>query len=490
MNGLNRRAFLTASAAILVAGTPGRAQEVLLGGPVRPPRRPAPSAKALVNRAGLGGSVAYAALDATTGQMIRSEQPDLPLPPASTLKAVTALYAMDRLGGDHRFRTRVMRVGDMLVLAGGGDPVLTTDDLARLADALVATGQQTPTRFAVWGGALPRIEELEPGQAVHLSYNPAISGMILNFNRVYLGWRQAGGDYQLTLEARADAHSPRAYTITARAAVQQALFTYSADERREHWLVSRASMGRAGSRWLPVRKPELYAGDVFQTLCRARGLVLPSPEVLADLPNAEEVAAVESPALRDILIGMMRYSTNLTAEVVGLHASGAASLAASGAAMRAWWQDAGGTGEVVFADHSGLSADSRVTAGGLARLMAGYGQKNGLRALMKDDPLVDTLGRTPEHSARIEAKTGTLNFVSNLAGYATGSQGGREIVFAVLCADLPRRARTEGQELPAGVSTWTKRAKTLQAELVETWVAPDPAPAVTTSGAEPVPITQ
>lgn len=336
---------------------------------------------------------------------------------------------------------------------------------------------------------MPRIDEVEPGQAVHLSYNPAISGMILNFNRVHLGWRQSGSDYQMSLEARAEAHSPRAYTITARAGQQAALFTYSADEAREHWVVSRAAMGRAGSRWLPVRKPELYAGDVFQTLCRARGLVLPSPEIIEDLPQGTEIAAIDSPPLRNILIGMMRYSTNLTAEVVGLQASEAASLAASGAAMREWWQGAGGTGEVLFADHSGLSAESRITAGGLAQLMAGYGQQNGLRALMKDDPLVDSLGRDPARRARVEAKTGTLNFVSNLAGYADVPEG-RDIVFAVFCANLPSRAQSEGQELPAGVSTWTRRAKTLQAALIETWLADDPPVAVTASGAEPEPIVQ
>lgn len=489
MNGLNRRAFLTASAAMMLAGGPGRGQEAQLAVSARPPRRQPPSAKTLIERAGLGGSVAFAALDAASGQVIAAENEDQPLPPASTLKAVTALFAMDRLGGDHRFRTRIIRAGDLLVLAGGGDPVLTTDDLARLADALVATGTQSPARFAVWGGALPRIDEVEPGQAVHLSYNPAISGMILNFNRVHLGWRQSGSDYQMSLEARAEAHSPRAYTITARAGQQAALFTYSADEAREHWVVSRAAMGRAGSRWLPVRKPELYAGDVFQTLCRARGLVLPSPEIIDDLPQGTEIAAIDSPPLRNILIGMMRYSTNLTAEVVGLQASEAASLAASGAAMREWWQGAGGTGEVLFADHSGLSAESRITAGGLAQLMAGYGQQNGLRALMKDDPLVDSLGRDPARRARVEAKTGTLNFVSNLAGYADVPEG-RDIVFAVFCANLPSRAQSEGQELPAGVSTWTRRAKTLQAALIETWLADDPPVAVTASGAEPEPIVQ
>lgn len=500
MRQMNRRGFLTAATVAALAGRATLAETVIAPGNLaaRPRRRPVPSSAALIERAGLNGTVAYAAIDLASGAVIEAGQGDLPLPPASTLKSITALYALDRLGSDHRFRTRVIRDGDLLVLAGGGDPVLTTDDLARLADLLVATGQGAPARFAVWGGALPRIEELEPGQAVHLAYNPAISGMILNFNRVHLGWRQVAGDYELSLEARAEAHSPRAYSVTARAGTQQALFTYSADEKREHWVVSRAAMGRQGSRWLPVRQPELYAGDVFQTLCRARGLVLPAPELIADLPQGDEVAGIESPPLRDILQGMMRYSTNLTAEVVGLAASGAGSLRASGAAMAAWLGTVGVPDAFRFADHSGLSAESRVTALGMARLMAGYGQKQGLRDLMKDDPLVEDLGAEPGLAARIEAKTGTLNFVSNLAGYAASE--GRDIGFAVLCADLPRRAATEGQELPAGVSTWTTKAKSLQRQLVEGWAArPAPQPItlapltpapLTAGGAEPVPIVQ
>ena len=396
----------------------------------------------------------------------------------------------DSLGADHRFRTRILRAGDMLVLAGGGDPVLSTDDLDRLAEALVATGAKAPSRFAVWGGALPRIEELEPEQAVWLAYNPAISGMILNFNRVHLGWRQSAGDYQLSLEARAERHSPRAYSITAAPGAQRELFTYSVDQKREHWVVSRAAMGRAGSRWLPVRQPERYAGDVFQTLCRARGLVLPAPEVIDSLPaGGEELAGIDSPTLREILLGMMRYSTNLTAEVVGLQASGADSMAASGIAMQDWLRGLGVTGTFRFAAHSGLSADSQIAAQAMARLMAGYGATAGLRELMKDDPLAEDLGRDPAALARIEAKTGTLNFVSNLAGYASGREG-RQIGFAVLCGDLSRRAASEGKELPAGVSTWTKRAKTLQRQLVEVWTSGPVEGLPIAAGAEPEPRVQ
>ncbi|MDN3711136.1 D-alanyl-D-alanine carboxypeptidase [Paracoccus cavernae] len=100
-------------------------------------------------------------------------------------------------------------------------------------------------------------------------------------------------------------------------------------------------MGKAGSRWLPVRRPELYAGDTFQTLCRAQGLVLPSPEVIADLPAGEEIARRPSRPLRVILRDMMEYSNNLTAEIVGLAASGKPDLVQSGAAMTAWLRGQG-----------------------------------------------------------------------------------------------------------------------------------------------------
>lgn len=434
----------------------------------RPPSRPAPKPADLIARAGLGGQVAFAVIDPASGAVLDQTPAQPELPPASTLKSVTALYALDRLGGDHRFRTRILRAGDMLVLAGGGDPQLDTDGLAELAARLVATGQTSPARFAVWGGALPYMAEIAPPQADHLAYNPSLSGMILNFNRVHLSWRQGGAD--LSLQARADHNSPRAYTVTAAPAAQQALFGYGASDGKERWTVARGAMRRAGSRWLPVRHPELYAGDVFQTLCRAKGLVLPSPEVIDTLPEGTEIAALDSPPLRDILRDMLKYSTNLTAEVVGLTASGARDLAASGAAMRAWVQAQGITGAYHFADHSGLSPDSRISALEMTRLLVRPDSRSALQPLLKRDPLAEDLGRDPAPRAVVEAKTGTLNFVSNLAGYASGPDG-RAIGFTIFCADPDRRAASEGRELPPGAADWIQRAKALQRDLIAGWTA-------------------
>ncbi|MBK4215519.1 D-alanyl-D-alanine carboxypeptidase [Paracoccus caeni] len=464
MSRIDRRGFLTGLA--LAGLVPS--QVLAQGLDRRPPGKPALDAARLIGAAGLPGDVAYALTDTSDGHLLQGGRADEPVPPASTLKAVTALYALSHLGAGHRFRTRVIRAGDMIVLAGGGDPELSTDDLATLADDLVAAGVTSPARFAVWGGALPRIEEIAPGQADHLAYNPALSGMVLNFNRVHLGWRRANGAVQMSLEARAARNSPRAYSVTAAATDQADLFAYRDEGDRESWTMSRRAAGGAGSRWLPIRKPELYAGDVFQTLCRARGLVLPTPEVIETLPEGVELAGLDSKPLVEILRGLLKYSTNLTAELVGLHASGAPDLAQSARRMQAWLVVQGQGIGFTLADHSGLSPDSRVTARGMARLLAGPGLAAGLPGILKQNPLDEDLGTDPSSAGQVAAKTGTLNFVSNLAGYVRGRNGVQRS-FAVLCMDPPRHQATSGQELPSGVLGWTRDAKRLQRVILNSW---------------------
>lgn len=455
MNSLSRRGFLTGLGLLALTPAFARAQ-----GATDP---------------AVDGALAYAALDPATGRVLAQRSADLPLPPASTLKTVTALYALDRLGEGHRFTTRVIRAGNMLILAGGGDPVLDTDALAELAastaEAEKASGLPAPTAFMVWGGALPRIERLDPAQDEHLPYNPTISGMILNFNRVHLDWRRGKQGHELSLQARGTRLSPRAYTIAiAPESRTVPLFAYDGSGKRESWTVARSALGRAGSRWLPVRRPELYAGDVFQTLCRARGLVLPPPAAIEILPEGTQIAHHDSPPLREIVAGMMEYSTNLTAEVLGLAASGAGDIAASARAMEDWLRGQGIVGRYGFHDHSGLSPENRMTALALAQTIAGPGRARDLRGVMKDIPLLDGKGKRMESPIVIHAKTGTLNFVSNLAGYAQEAPD-RQLIFAILAVDAPRQLASQGQELPDGVIGWTRRAKAAQQALIEGWFA-------------------
>ena len=70
----------------------------------------------------------------------------------------------------------------------------------------------------------------------------------------------------------------------------------------------------------------------------------------------------------------------------------------------------------------------------------------------------------------VRAKTGTLNFVSSLAGFVA-TRGGRELCFAILTADTARRDAIppEQRERPPGAKGWANRARRLQKELLRGW---------------------
>ena len=76
-----------------------------------------------------------------------------------------------------------------LALEGGGDPLLDTDGLGGLVAALRTAGiERVEGRFLVADGALPFAADVAPDQPEDAGYNPTISGLNLNFNRVQLSW--------------------------------------------------------------------------------------------------------------------------------------------------------------------------------------------------------------------------------------------------------------------------------------------------------------
>ena len=82
----------------------------------------------------------------TDGQVLTGRSANTPLTPASTMKVLTTMVAMDTLGPDRTFVTKVVDADDGgIVLVGGGDPLLTdkmstsTYKLASLQNLAAAT---------------------------------------------------------------------------------------------------------------------------------------------------------------------------------------------------------------------------------------------------------------------------------------------------------------------------------------------------------------
>ena len=73
------------------------------------------------------------------------------------------------------------------------------------------------------------------------------------------------------------------------------VYTYKSTPQRDEWTVARSALGKGGARWLPVRLPGLYAGDVFRTMARSHGIALSRPEVSKRAPGGTVLARRASP---------------------------------------------------------------------------------------------------------------------------------------------------------------------------------------------------
>ncbi|KUP90625.1 D-alanyl-D-alanine carboxypeptidase/D-alanyl-D-alanine endopeptidase [Tritonibacter horizontis] len=487
---ISRRAFISSALATLGSGpafanAPTYTPRPKMRGlnPLSPGRD---GLKAVLQGAKISGEVVCAVADARSGQVLETVEGDKGLPPASVAKILTTLYALDSLGAGYRFSTRLIATGPVqngilhgdLVFVGGGDPTLDTNDLAELAAGLKSAGlREIRGQFLIWDGLLPHVASIDPGQPDHVGYSPAVSGVALNFNRVHFEWKRAGSAWAVSMDARTEKYRPEVFT-SKMAVVRRAapVYTYAEHSGIDQWTVASSALGNGGSRWLPVRNPALYVGDVFQTLARSHGIALPTPKQIDRLPSGTVLAQHQSAQLSQLLLAMLKYSNNLMAEMIGMTASlqrggRPTSLSDSGRRMSDWAAQTYGMQQTHLVDHSGLGEASRLTAHDLVRALVVAQQGGVLKPLLKPIYLQDDKGRPIKgHPVKIAAKTGTLNFVSGLGGFVT-AEDGRELAFAIFSADLPARDRISRaeRERPPGARSWNARAKRLQHALLLRW---------------------
>lgn len=448
-------------------------------------KRAVRSAEDILDEAKLTNKVSFAVTNLTTGMGLETQDAATGRPPASVTKAITALYALDALGPDHRFETQLVATGGVvdgeiegdLVLVGGSDPTLDTDALATIAANLKEGGIiGVKGDFKVFEAGLPVLARIDAEQPDQVGYNPGVSGLALNFNRVHFEWKRKNGDYAVTMEGRTGKYRPAvrmaAMQIRDRASP---IYTYEDRGGIDAWSVARGALGPNGARWLPVRKPGLYAGEVFQALAGSQGIRLSAPKMIDALPSGEVLVRHQSSDLRIILRDMLKWSVNLTAEMMGLAATVARghdpdSLKTSAEHMNVWAKANLGMQTAALVDHSGLGDDSRVTANDMVAALVkvnGSGLRDILKPVMMRD---DQRKEIKDHPIKVDAKTGTLNFVSSLAGYLTGPDG-TEMAFAIFASDEAIRAtltRAE-REGPPGGRSWNRRAKRMQQQLIERW---------------------
>lgn len=467
---------------------------------------PCPCEAELIAEAGFPlDQVGYVLFDPVKGTLVASHNLDQAFIPASVEKVPTLLAALAVLGPEHRFETAVIASrqpkgalldGD-LFLKGGGDPFLTTDDVLNFVLALKDQGlAEVAGGFYFDDAALPRLTEINPRQPVAVPYNPGLSALNVNFNIVELSWERAA-DSGLpvgsalsrsdTLDVAADAilFAPLAEPVSKKIPY---LLDREAKEG-ERWLLS-PTLPKKGEARLPVKAPGYNAAMIFRRLAAEQGLALALPLAGSAPGDGTLLQLHRSAELARIAQLVLRYSNNMSAELVGLATSqklGAApqDLASSGALLTRWLKEQMPRVDwsgFVAANHSGLSADSRMTPRQMMAILsyaqAMTGQGIDLYALLAPvrwtKELQEGRGETDTELV-VRAKSGTIHFSRALAGYMLTEQG-RRLGFVVFIGDPALRSAYDAvlnvdelAEVP-GARDWMKRARALEQVLVTRWV--------------------
>jgi len=403
---------------------------------------------------------------------------DAPLNPASNHKMLTAAAALDLLGADFRFETRVLLHAGALYVVGEGDPTLDESALRALAAEISGALDPAGLRRLVVDDLAFSPRTLAPGfsdAGVGDSYQAPSGALSLAFNTVEVTataprTRAKRGE-TARLEVTLRPHSPHV-VVDDQAVVGRGALTlrsYAGMElagqaRTVIELTGKLRAGRTLRERRRVVDPGLYTGGALAVMLSEETGIAMLPVERGAAPGPAQrptlVARRESGPLQEIAGGALAWSNNFMAEqllrTLGWRMTGEPGDWDNGArVVQAYWDALGLPSDtLVFENGSGFSQRGRVTTTALVDLIAVASRVNEGQGLLSALPVAGEEGtlraRLRRSGKRVRAKTGTMAGISGLSGVITAEDGTPQVAFSILS-----NVRDDG----ASAATRRKRAE-------------------------------
>jgi len=439
---------------------------LLLAAPVAAAAQDALTARidAALLRMGPHATAAVRVLAPSRGAVLYERNPDLSLNPASNEKLLTSAAALAKLGPEYRFSTRVLASAPVkdgvlrgdLTLQGGGDPVLTTEHLAALADRVHAAGIRRVTGKLLADDYRYDAERLGNGwnsDDEPFYYSAQISALSVNRNVLTVDVSpgpEPGAPVIVGVQPVPDHMKILSSAVTGAPGSQTRIDVTRQRARNEVRVTGSIAAGAQpvmGER-VTVEEPQLYAAALFRHLLAERGVRVEGPtERGKTADGAAVIAAHESEPLSSIVARLNKPSDNLIAEMLlkelGYAVKQSGSASAGGDVIEGWLKDIGiDTGGVRVRDGSGLSRLDLVTARAVSELLIHASKQPWKDVFVAslpiggvDGTLRNRMKGTPAEK-NVRAKTGTLTHVTALSGYVTTASG-EPLVFSILINNYP-----------------------------------------------------
>jgi D-alanyl-D-alanine carboxypeptidase/D-alanyl-D-alanine-endopeptidase (penicillin-binding protein 4) len=431
-------------------------------------------------------------VDAGTGETLYAVNADKFFVPASNMKLFTSALVLTRLGKDFRFRTTIETRGEIsadgklagnLILVGRGDPNLSNrripyelkeefdgppeKALAELADAVAAKGVKEISGDIVADDSYFPRERYPSGWTVDdmvWSYGAAVSAIAVNDNTVTLTLapgEKAGDAATFSLAPWTAEFTVRMEVVTSPAGVKPDL-TLTREPGAPLVVLRGTIPAKSEPRKLvlAIEEPAEHAAALLKRLLEERGITIRGRaqalhEAAEQTGGSIVLAEHVSPPLGEAVRLANKLSQNLHTEML---------LRAAARQKGPWattddlmkfagdfYAEAGiAAGDVQQTDASGLSRRDLITPRAAVMLLE-YAMRQpwfdafymSLPLSAMDGTLTDRMKETPAGS-RIRAKSGSVEHVRTLSGYAE-LPGGKRLIFSMLSNNVGAK----GQEATA-----------------------------------------
>jgi serine-type D-Ala-D-Ala carboxypeptidase/endopeptidase (penicillin-binding protein 4) len=325
------------------------------------------------------------------GNELIAQNADKPFVPASVTKIVTAWLAMEVLGGDYRFETKFYLDKDrVLYVRGGGDPFLISEELAPLAQELVAAiGKEPITGIVLDASYYPsdlRIPGIEDSSE---SYDALNSALAVNFNTIA---------------------AVRKGNKVSSAEKQTPITPIAINQFRARGPNGRGRISLAQDPAVSLQ----YAGELIAAFIEQAGGSVKGKITTGTVPaDLKPVYVHKSRTLSQILVQLLIASNNYIANQVFLEIGGtlggSVSLEKSLKVANQMLATNGLADAIYIEEGSGISRNDHFTARGLAKVLELFAPHANL---------------LHGHDGGMN-KTGTMTGVHTLAGYADTKSHGR-----------------------------------------------------------------
>ena len=412
-----------------------------------------------------GAQIGVHVIDLRDGRALYARQADQPLNPASNVKLLTAAAALYTLGPEMTWRTRLIAArqdGDRvegLTLQGGGESMLTHRHMVEWATTLKRQGVGRVTGELVIDDTAHQGSPLPPGfeqKDEIAAFRAPIGAMSVNFNAVEVIIRPGDkpGD-----PARLMVWPPNAYVTLVNGATtvdgdQVRVGVTSSASATQQTLTVKGKVGVKAPRdvWrLRVEQPWRFAAEVMRAALHEVGIAHEGG-VRQGLAPKDGVTLLthESEPLTYTLLAMNKSSNNFIAEQL-LRALGAAqggpgsSEAGKARVLEALKALGVQTQGLVLHNGSGLYVGNLVSPRQFTQLLAAMRAHAYGPEFLASLPLAGRDGTMRQRlkplgpQGLVRAKTGTLNEVVSLAGYAR-TKAGREVAFCIIFDQTQVRA--------------------------------------------------